>query len=173
MNIMNFHMDFLESEFDMHDEYIAMINHNPNCIYYTNINVEENVIELVEHLPGVYSRVIHFDPLGKDCPDNVLSQQLATFLNGRNQCVTSCKRIDTGVFWSFTEMLKESKKKYPEMGETLGTFNLEYCGKSLRVSIVYESDCIDSEDVDDEPDIEIAIQYAKSFRFEIVKGGEE
>jgi hypothetical protein len=154
-------------------EHSAAINANVDCIYFTNINTQANVRELVECLPMVYSRVVFTEPIEArpTTYDNSTSRRFATFLNGLNRCAKARCRVDVGVLATFTEMERETKKKAPEFDESISSFLLAYGGLCIRVSIVYARDFIsDGEDADNMTDV---IRHADAFRFEIIKKGEK
>ena len=153
-------------------EQSVAINANVDCIYFTNINTQANVLELVECLPMVYSRVVFTEPIC-DYPvssDVSASMRLAIFLNGVSRCVRTKCRVDVSILATFSELMEESKKENAEDGETVSQFSFPYGGLRIRVFIAYASDFVDGDE--DINNMTVVIRHADAFRFEIVKKGE-
>jgi hypothetical protein len=142
--------------------FIAEINANPNCVYYTSINQDHKTLELVECIPGEYSRVVlvSYSTLNRsnieddmDYSDTA-SYRLALFLNGRRKCALTKQSVDEVIS-------KPSDERLPYFREV--THIIPY-GIKMRVSTIIDSRYL-SEGDNPEECIADAINVAVSFSF--------
>ena len=158
--------------------FIAGINVNADCIYYTNINQDNKTLELVECLPGAYNRVVlvSYATLAPYNPDDDMdysdtaSHRLASFLNGRRMCKRLGKTVETGAI-SYSR-LAEHIAKNKELSSLKIVKLTHKFGIKMRVSIIINSGLL-SEGDEPQECITDAINVAMAFRFDPIDEKQE
>lgn len=151
--------------------FLAEINYNPDCIYYTTINQDRKTLNLVECLPGVYNRVVlaSYDELNQHMDEDFMdysdtaSYRLAAFLNGRRICATTQQTVE----FAYSEYAKLSKKFYSTV-----EFAITFIGVKMSVSIIIINEYF-SEGDNPKERIDDAINVAVAFRFDPISQDKE
>ena len=158
--------------------FLAGINANSDCVYYTNINQDNKTLELVECLPGAYNRVvlISYATLAPYDPDDDMdysdtaSYRLASFLNGRRACKQVGKTVETGIL-SYSRLAERIAKDKGLSSLKIVKFTHK-AGIKMRVSIIINSDFL-SEGDEPQESITDAINVAMAFRFDPIDEKQE
>ena len=157
--------------------FLASINNNISCIYYTTISQDHKSLELVECLPGVYNRVILVSKEDYTCrnhPDDdvdfsmTAASTLEAFLNGRRRCALSNTRIETGAE-PYSSLVKRHTQSCPLM---LVKHTFSFGDVFMCVSIILNPEWLCETD-DPKMRLGDAVNYAMAFRFDPIDEKQE